>query len=315
MGKRWYWSIGLSILTVLSLSACTGAPTPSDPDGPILNGFQALPKALATVQPSPTSAVTDTPTPVPPTDTPLPPTMTLSPTPYVGIFLGAATRPELDGTFTWQPTGNAVIVIFTPVPGFHPTAAPVAFNGASGIPIVAPNPAPLGTPNACTTSIAQPFANAYGRNAGVAARLGCPTNLGYSLHLVEENFQTGVMFWRETKDIYALSTANLAKGAPQDAFWRVTDSWTDGLPASDPTLKPPAGTTQPVRGFGYAWRNNPSIRNGLGWALDAEQSYNGMWQDFAHGFMLSSNNGAVYALLPTDGPPPTTGYHFGALPQ
>ncbi len=312
----------MGVLLALSLSACGGATTQSDPDGPILTGFQALPKALATIQPSATSAVTDTPTPVPPTDTPGPPTLTPTATAYVGIFLGVQTRPALDGTFTWQPTSNALIVIFTAVPGFHPTAAPIAFNGTPGgfgtsnSPVVGANPViPPGTPHACSVTIAQPFANAYARNGTVAVRLGCPTNPGYELHLVVENFQTGVMFWRETKDIYALSTANIAKGAPQDTFWRVTDTWTDSIPASDPTLKPPPGTNQPVRGFGYAWRNNPAIRAGLGWALDSEQSYNGTWQDFEHGFMLTGNNNAVYALVPADGPPPTTGTHFGALPQ
>ncbi len=304
------------MLIALGLSACTGAPAPTDPDGPILTGFQALPKALATIQPSPTSAVTDTPTSVPPTDTPAPPTITPTVTAYVGIFLGAQTRPALDGTFTWQPTGNARVVIFTAVPGAHPTAAPIAFNGTPIAPVIGSNPViPPGTPHACSVPIAQPFASAYARNGTVAARLGCPTNPGYGLHLVVENFQTGAMFWRETKDIYALSTANLTKGAPQDTFWRVSDTWTDSIPATDPTLKPPPGTNQPMRGFGYAWRNNPSIRAGLGWALDSEQSYNGTWQDFEHGFMLSGNNNAVYALLPSDGPPPTTGYHFGALPQ
>src|SRR5215472_10646732 len=121
MCRRWCWTIGLGILALFSLSACAGTPTPPDPDGPILTGFQALPKALATIQPSPTSGATDTPTPVPPTDTAPPPTMTLSATPFVGAFFHfTVTRPVLDGTFSWTPTGSAKIVIFTAVPGFHP---------------------------------------------------------------------------------------------------------------------------------------------------------------------------------------------------
>jgi len=46
-----------------------------------------------------------------------------------------------------------------------------------------------------------------------------------------------------------------------------------------------------------------------------EQPYDAVWQDFEHGWMMTNNNGAVFALAPLGGPPPTTGIHFGPLPQ
>jgi hypothetical protein len=122
------------------------------------------------------------------------------------------------------------------------------------------------------------------------------------------------MFWRSTKEIYVLSTAGLHNGATTDTFWRVVDSWTEALPASDPAQVPPAGLLQPVRGFGYVWRNNPTMHNTLGWALATEQPYDAVWQDFEHGWMMTNNNGTVFALAPLDGPPPTTGIHFGPMP-
>ena len=320
VGITAFWAL---FLIGVVCSACNAAPTPAV-DGPILTNGQVLPKALATIYLSPTPGVpvvSPTATIMLPTDTPAPPTVSPTGTPMVGIFLGGQTRAPVEGTFTWRPTRDARIIVLTPIPGVHPTAAPVAFNNGgvfqAGTPgFIQPQSAftlpPIGTAHPCSIPVASNFANAYSRTVAVSGRLGCPTAAGYGLRLVSETFQTGIMFWRETKDIYALSTVNLSRGAPQDSFWHVPDSWTDSIPASDPNLKPPAGTTQPVRGFGYAWRSNVAIHNGLGWALGSEQQYDGFWQDFEHGFMLNGNNNIVYALLPLDSPV-TTGVYFGAL--
>ena len=133
--------------------------------------------------------------------------------------------------------------------------------------------------------------------------------------MVAQPFQTGFMFWRDTHEIYVVSTAGIQKGAQTDTFWRVPDNWNESLPANDPALAAPAGLLQPVRGFGYVWRGNPAFRNSLGWALAAEQPYDSTWQDFEHGWMMTTNSGTVLAMIPLDGPPATTGIHFGALPQ
>jgi len=51
------------------------------------------------------------------------------------------------------------------------------------------------------------------------------------------------------------------------------DVWTDAEPESDPAMVPPAGLFQPVRGFGKIWRENPSVRDRLGWATAPEQGF------------------------------------------
>lgn len=308
----------LPVVWLILLSACaTTAPTPN-PDGPILTGFDALPKALATIPLSPTTDVlqaTPTPDTHQPTATLAPATFTPTPTPYVGNFLGKQTYPAVEGTFQWVPTHSGRVVILTaaPVkPGSRPSPAPIAINvPGTNMPPAAVQPTPNSgssdSPIArnCNVQPAAQFAKVYTQNATISARLGCPLTGGYTLKLVTEPFQSGVMFWRETKEIYALSNAN--------TFWRVADTWNDTIPASDPALTPPNGTQQPIRGFGYAWRSNPTIRSGLGWALGGEQAYDGFWQDYEHGFMLTGANNVVFALAPTDGPPVTTGQHFGAL--
>jgi len=119
------------------------------------------------------------------------------------------------------------------------------------------------------------------------------------------------MIWHDTHEIFALSTSAPTVGA-QSIYWRIPDTWTDAQPASDPSLQPPGGLSQPVRGFGYAWRNAPPVRAGLGWATEGEHAYSGFWQNFEHGLMLTDNGSAAYALIPlsTGG-----GAQFGTLPR
>jgi hypothetical protein len=80
-------------------------------------------------------------------------------------------------------------------------------------------------------------------------------------------------------------------------------------------LQPPEPLTQPIRGFGAVWRANPAVREALGWAVTGEQPYNGLWQVFEGGVMLSGSDGAIYALALDSAAPTAIGAHFGALPQ
>lgn len=52
----------------------------------------------------------------------------------------------------------------------------------------------------------------------------------------------------------------------------------DGEQESDPSIVPPAGLYQPIRGFGKLWRTNPHVRDGLGWAIAPEQGFHTQWQ-------------------------------------
>jgi hypothetical protein len=46
---------------------------------------------------------------------------------------------------------------------------------------------------------------------------------------------------------------------------------------SDPSIVPPEGYYQPVRGFGKLWREE--LRSALGWALAPERSYTAQYQE------------------------------------
>ena len=56
------------------------------------------------------------------------------------------------------------------------------------------------------------------------------------------------------------------------------DTYADGDPESDPSIVPPAGLLQPIRGFGKVWRENQAVRDRLGWAVAPEQGYDAAYQ-------------------------------------
>lgn len=89
-----------------------------------------------------------------------------------------------------------------------------------------------------------------------------------------------------------------------DGLWqRFEDTWSEGEPESDPSLTPPEGRFQPIRGFGKLWRQNQEIRQALGWALGLELSFESMFQDQSLALdrpqqtYLLTYNGQVFALI------------------
>lgn len=105
----------------------------------------------------------------------------------------------------------------------------------------------------------------------------CPSAAIFS-DAVEQHFERGVMIW--VKDRWAEWTEEegwiiVLYGDEQfSPKWQTfTDDWKEGDPDNDPTLKPPSGRYQPVRGFGLVWRQQPEVRYRLGWAIDQETSF------------------------------------------
>jgi hypothetical protein len=86
----------------------------------------------------------------------------------------------------------------------------------------------------------------------------------------------------------------------------VGDRWREGDPINDPSIIPPSGYYQPVRGFGLVWREQPGVRAALGWGLAEEAGFTATLQEFTDGlvwydaerdrFMLLFDSGA-YQLV------------------
>jgi hypothetical protein len=110
------------------------------------------------------------------------------------------------------------------------------------------------------------------------------------------------MFWRDTRQIIIMSDDR--------NFWRVPDSWNETLPANDPSLSPPEGASQPVRGFGLAWRNNETFQNALGWARGPEIPIASFWQEFDGGSLFLGDSNLIYAIPGGD-----SGQYVGGVAQ
>jgi hypothetical protein len=92
-------------------------------------------------------------------------------------------------------------------------------------------------------------------------------------------FERGFMIWlgdRRRIWVAVCCTSTIPMGGRWLSF---DDAWFAGMPESDPSIVPPNGLYQPVRGFGLVWRtlSDPgsvgSIRDLLGWATAPEQGY------------------------------------------
>ena len=98
----------------------------------------------------------------------------------------------------------------------------------------------------------------------------CPQDAALISRGAEQAFEQGVMVWVEENDsIYVL----FDDSGFTTRWNRYTDEWNEGDPIDDPSIIPPAGFYQPVRGFGLVWREQPNVRDRLGWALAPEAEF------------------------------------------
>ncbi len=108
----------------------------------------------------------------------------------------------------------------------------------------------------------------------------CPSGEPLTVAAVEQSFEHGRMIWLERirfvwGEEYTGLILVLYGGGLLSTYH---DTWTADQPESDPGIVPPAGLYQPVNGFGKLWREHQTVRNGLGWALAPEQSFQSAWQ-------------------------------------
>jgi hypothetical protein len=108
----------------------------------------------------------------------------------------------------------------------------------------------------------------------------CPRYEASETWAAEQPFEHGRMIWLEEVHgaDYVLQRFILVfyDDGTYDYF---EDTWIEGMPESDPAIIPPAGLLQPIRGFGKIWRENTSVRDGLGWATAPEQGFTTTWQE------------------------------------
>lgn len=90
------------------------------------------------------------------------------------------------------------------------------------------------------------------------------------VQVAEQVFEHGRMMWLEPQDrIWVMFIDGEGEGR-----WLIyEDSFEEGDPELDANIDAPEGMIQPERGFGKLWRDNPDIRDELGWAITPEFGY------------------------------------------
>ena len=126
----------------------------------------------------------------------------------------------------------------------------------------------------------------------------CPAEQALHSDGAEQQFQRGYMVWVAGEDlIYVLF------GDESTPKWSAfVDRWDEDQEEHITESLPPGGLLQPVRGFGLIWRQEPGIRERLGWAVIEEVGYPLSVQRTSYGkyndTFLQARDGSIWHLLP-----------------
>ncbi len=136
--------------------------------------------------------------------------------------------------------------------------------------------------------------------------LGCPSPFPkLAVPAASQRFERGAMYWIANRpDTYSWMTGNIwvvfYDNARGSLVWQLhPDYWREGEPQSG-GLTPPPGLFEPIRGFGKLWRENPTIRETLGWAIEPERADTAVEQYFRGGAfaIYRMNSDRVYIMKP-----------------
>ncbi len=122
-----------------------------------------------------------------------------------------------------------------------------------------------------------------------------PTPIINQIQVAEQVFEGGRMFWLQpTQQIWVMIVTSEGQGD-----WQIfEDTFAEGEAEFDLEIVPPEGMLQPERGFGKLWRENPGLREALGWAVTPEFGFvtayeyhaggtldaDGQWTDSGNGY-------------------------------
>ena len=272
-----------------TLAAQTAAETPasatSEPAStqpPASSPTSASPTASASTTVPPTATPEPpTATPAPPTDTPAPPPPTPTPltlptiqplvtvVPQVTLLPMATATPTLAPMLTVIPQLTVVVPMVTPIPTLPPAA------------------------RICDPPPATSFQAILNNHPALAADLGCPTSQhpqitpeAWQVQSAYEPFQHGAMLWSNKIGWYDQPVIYVMFS--NGSYQRFDDTFNASVDPESGGETPPSGLYEPIRGFGKVWRNNPSVRNALGWATAPEAGGPGRFQIMEGGEMIWS---------------------------
>lgn len=221
---------------------------------------------------------------IPPPPPPPPPPLPAIPEPTVHYFTSSHTDIEFYETMTlrWRVTNAETVGILAGGAGYFGdlplegeltlNSGEICFGSSQILTLFATDPhSERVITDDLTVTMPEPSAFFF---SNPPAYNPCTTPLN-SL-AAQQTFEGGTMVWHaKTKQIFAMYYDETGK----PSFSIFTDTFDQAFDAeSDPSLTPPDGKLQPIRGFGKVWRSYPDIRERLGWATSAETAYDTTYQ-------------------------------------
>jgi hypothetical protein len=148
------------------------------------------------------------------------------------------------------------------------------------------------SPTGCTQPVAVPpeLSDELAPGTYLNTRLGCPLGVFQLNQVAEQYFERGVMLYADLFEeegneyIYVVTTDPLPV-----TFQRYEDTWTSDEPETGGET-PPEGLIEPKRGFGKVWREQPGVREALGWATMQERPATGVYAAFEGGELIWLND-------------------------
>lgn len=160
-----------------------------------------------------------------------------------------------------QPSPPTVVYVVVTPTQETPTNAP-------------PSPTPLPSPTMRSSTITETprvIPTVESTSVLVDTPSVFPTETIAQIQVAEQVYERGRMVWLQpVSQIWVMIVDEEGRGR----WLRYEDTFTEGEdPEIDESLNVPEGLLQPERGFGKLWRENPEIRDALGWAITPEFGY------------------------------------------
>jgi len=261
-GRRGVWTIGLLLALAVLVSGCGSlrdAPPTSEPIFVTATDDPLLLPIVATETPSPTPVATLT-------------VAALLPTPDLSTRTPTPTRPA---PATLTPTFTPTTTDTPGTPGGPGQYGPVG----GGVDTV------LAGEIACETVPQDALGAIYQSDPALQEALGCPlAGAAVPVGGAFQHYQNGRMLWVSSlgtipqPSIYALLN--------DGTYQRLNDTFVEGVDPESVGSQPPEGLLEPQRGFGKAWRENPPVRDRIGWATSPENPSSAQVLPFERGEMV-----------------------------
>jgi hypothetical protein len=121
-------------------------------------------------------------------------------------------------------------------------------------------------------------------------RLGLVGGPERVLYLSEQSFQGGAMLARADSNEVLILVRSTGRWSSHANGWRPGE-------VLAPVGPRPPGTLEPLRGIGKVWREQPSVKLQLGWAVYEERTAEATLQRFERGTLIRGPHGVLYALF------------------